>query len=211
MITETTYLSYLSCLLEGDKKQCTKIVKELLDNKVELKKLYIELFQRSMYRVGKLWEMNRISVATEHMATHITDYLMTLVFSLANTNGKVGKTIVIACIDKEFHQLGAKMVADIFEMSGWKSFFLGANVPRGEILKFIEEKKPDMIGLSLNLYINVVRLFKVIEDIKVKFPEMPIIIGGQALIEQGSDSLKQFDNVQYIASLEELEQKIISA
>ncbi len=210
MITETIYLSYLSALIEGDKKECTSIVKELLDKNIDTRKLYVELFQRSLYRIGKLWEMNRISVATEHLATDITQNLMILAFANVKLNGKIGKRIVITCIDKEFHQIGARMVADVFELNGWDSYFLGANTPPGEVVKFIEEKKPDLIGLSLNLYINVVRLFKMIEAIRKYFPDLPIIVGGQALSTEGKDSFKQFEKVQYIETFEELDKKIFN-
>ena len=73
MIPEAVYLHYLNALLDGDKKQCLQIVVNLLDQKVSLKEIYLQLFQRSMYRIGQMWENERCSIANEHIATKITE------------------------------------------------------------------------------------------------------------------------------------------
>ena len=72
MISETVYLHYLNALLDGDKKQCSQIVQKLINNNVGMKEIFMELFQRSMYRIGLLWEKERCTIADEHIATRIT-------------------------------------------------------------------------------------------------------------------------------------------
>jgi len=42
------------------------------------------------------------------------------------------------------------MVADMLEMNGWDGYFIGANTPLPELIRFIESKNPDLIGLSLS-------------------------------------------------------------
>jgi methanogenic corrinoid protein MtbC1 len=44
------------------------------------------------------------------------------------------------------------MIADIFELNGWDGYFLGANMPVHELIKFIDDKKPDLLDLSLSIY-----------------------------------------------------------
>ena len=61
MITEDLYRNYLKDLLDGRRSQCQQTVGELIDNDIDVKRLYVDLFQRSMYHVGELWENNRIS------------------------------------------------------------------------------------------------------------------------------------------------------
>ena len=60
MINEDIYKEYFSFLLQGDKKACTRIVQRLIDDGIELKTLYLDLFQRSLYEIGELWETNQI-------------------------------------------------------------------------------------------------------------------------------------------------------
>jgi len=78
-LSELVYEEYLAALLAGDRARCTALVEELLAAGVGLKDLYVHLFQRALYRVGELWERQRVSVAVEHLATAITERLLTLV------------------------------------------------------------------------------------------------------------------------------------
>ena len=57
--------------------------------------------------------------------------------------------VVVASVEDELHQVGGKMVADVFEMHGWDSFYLGSNTPISEMVRFAKERCPDAVGLSL--------------------------------------------------------------
>jgi MerR family transcriptional regulator, light-induced transcriptional regulator len=205
MIPEAVYQHYLNALLDGDKKQCAQIALNLIDQKISIKEIYMELFQRSMYRIGQLWEREKCSVAGEHVATKITEGLIELVSTNSLDDDNNGKLALITCVDKEYHELGARMVAGFLEAYGWRTIFIGSNTPQSDILNFVREKKPDLVGISNNFYINVIRLLKLIQAIKEEFPEQEIIVGGQALADGRSEELSQFQNVYYITCLNGLE------
>ncbi|MCA1785919.1 MAG: cobalamin-dependent protein, partial [Desulfobacteraceae bacterium] len=159
MITETLYQQYLALLLDGNRRECARIVQQLLDRDIDIQTLYNDLFQKSMYEVGRLWEFNRISVAKEHLVTAITEGLLNLVyprlFEKVFVDSQNEKKVVISCAANEFHQVGGKMVADIFELNGWDSQFLGANTPVDHMLAHIQDEKPDLVGLSVSVYFNM--------------------------------------------------------
>ena len=145
MITEQIYERYLGALIGGQRFVCHGIVQDLIQRNISLDELYLDLFQKSMYQVGALWESNQLSVSTEHLATAITESLMTLAYPLLFAQERTGNSAIVACIAHEFHQLGAKMVADFMELAGWDSYFLGGNTPTGDILSLIAEKKPTVL------------------------------------------------------------------
>lgn len=205
MIPEAVYLHYINSLLDGDKKLCTQIVFNLIEQKVSIKEIYMELFQRSMYRIGQMWEREKCSVAGEHIATKITEALIELVSTSSLGDDDNGKLALITCVDKEYHELGARMVAGFLEAYGWRTIFIGSNTPQSDIITFVREKKPDLVGISNSFYINVIRLIKLIQTIKEEFPDQEIIVGGQALAEGRADQLSQFNNVHYITCLNGLE------
>lgn len=208
MVSEAIYLHYLDSLLKGDKNQCLQIVSNLIKSNVPLKEIYIQLFQRSMYRVGQMWEKERCTIADEHIATKITESLIESTTSQFMNGHHLDKLVVITCIDKEFHELGARMVAGFFEVSGWKTLYLGSNTPQSTLIDLIKEKKPDLLGISNNFYINISRLIKLIEQIRIVAPDLQLLVGGQALSGGQSEILSKYPNVKYIASLDELEEYI---
>ncbi len=205
MITDLLYQEYLSLLLNGERASCSRIVQALIDQNIDIKTLYTDLFQKSLYKVGELWEFNKISVAKEHLVTAITEGLLNLVYPTLFSGKRTHKKAVISCAANEFHQIGGKMVADMFEIQGWDAHFLGANMPLDQMLHYIDEVKPDLLGLSLSVYVNMSSLIKGIEAVKTNFKNLAIIVGGQAFNWGGMDKVKSYSNTVCIRSLVELD------
>ncbi len=205
------YDDYFSALIAGDRAKCTSIVKGLIEEEVSVQDLYLQLFQASMYEVGKLWENNKISVAVEHMATAITEGLLNLVYPIIFSAEHIGKSAIITCVPKEYHQIGAKMVADIFELNGWDGYFLGANTPTEELLRMVEDKQPDLLGLSMSLYFSLGALEKTIQMVQSTYPQLDILVGGQGFLWGGRDVLTKYPQVNYVDSITGLEKLIQTA
>lgn len=210
MITDRVYNDYLDLLLQGRRLECGRIVQDLIDRGVDIRILYTDLFQKSLYAVGDLWERNRISVAREHLATAVTEGLLNQVYPVLfdGEREQTGKSVVVSCAANEFHQIGGKMVADLFEYHGWEGHFLGAGTPVDEMLAFIEETKPDMVGLSLSVYFNLASLKTGLAAIRANFRNLDILVGGQAFRWGGVDTLKRFSGTEYVPSLDDLEHAI---
>jgi len=205
MIQKNLYQNYLSALLRGDKNACLNIVITLLDDKIAIRELYTDLFQKSMYSVGELWERNKISVAREHLATTITENMLSVTYPHLFTGVQSEKKAIVSCTANEYHQLGGKMVADIFELHGWDAHFLGVNTPVNELLKFIDEIQPDLIGLSLAVYFNVSALKATLAALHAHFNNLEILVGGHAFVWGGTGVLKNYPRTSYLESLAELE------
>jgi methanogenic corrinoid protein MtbC1 len=199
------YAEYLASLLDGRREACRRIVQKLLDAETPVRDIYVSLFQRSMYEVGRLWETGRISVATEHLATGITESLMTIVYPLIFAAEHVGRSAVVSCAADEFHQIGGKMVADTMELNGWDAYFLGANTPLDDLQDLIAQKRPELVALSLSVYFNMPALRRAVEAIGEAFPAQRIIVGGQAFRWAGPRAAEQLSGAEYVPSLEQLE------
>lgn len=204
MIKQVTYLTFLDALLKGENQVCRSIVYNLIDNKVPVETIYFELFQKVLYKIGNMWERNQISIPTEHQATQIIDELISVSLAKAGLRPKNGHSCVISCVDKEYHILGAKMVSYIFELNGWHTHFLGASTPPKLLVNFIDETKPDIVGLSLNFYLNYLRLTETLKLIREKSPEQVVYLGGQAIAEKKTELRATFDNLIIFDSIMEL-------
>ncbi len=207
-MNDSLYQNYFSYLIKGEKNRCKQIVEELSLKNTAVERIYTDLFQRSLYQVGEYWELNRISVATEHMATAITENMMIQLQPRLFATERTGKKAVVACVANEYHQVGAKMIADVFEMNGWDGYFIGANTPTEELIRFLETQQPDMIGLSLSLYFNLQELKTALEQIRNKLPDTPVVVGGQAFRWGGTEIIQQFNNVEYLSGIDALQELI---
>ncbi len=205
---ESHLLRFTAYLLAGDRQGCHNLMQELLADGISVLSLYQDIFQQSLYRVGELWEQNRISVAREHIATAIVESLLAQTYPLICNAGNTGKKVIVACTPGELHQLGARMVADTLEMYGWDSHFLGANTPPSGLLQHLQEEKPQLLCLSLSTHMGFGSLLNLIRQVRIDFSQLPIAFGGQAFYRGGAEQLEQIPLVRHVPSLGRLEELI---
>ncbi|HOO85574.1 MAG TPA: cobalamin-dependent protein [Prolixibacteraceae bacterium] len=201
---------FLQGLLKGDRAKCSALAHEYLAQNPSIKDLYEKVFKVALYEVGKLWENNKITVATEHMATAITEGILNELFEQIISSDRTNKKVVVACVEGEKHQVGIKMVADMFEMKGWESFFLGPGIPTGELIKFIHQTEPHVVAISLSIYFNYANLVKMVEAIRTEFPEILLLVGGQAFTRITNNELEKIPKLVMLSDLNMLEQFIDS-
>ena len=202
---EAVYRRYLDGLLANDRHQCRVSFEQWLESHAELRTLYEDLVQRSLYEIGDLWERNRISVATEHLATAISEGLLNLTYPRLFARPRLGKSAVVTCVANEYHQIGGKMVADLFELNGWRGYFLGANTPVRDVQSLMAEKQPDVVALSVASAFSLDALISAVGEIRAAFPTVPILVGGQAFRWGGRERVERLPGVRCLLSLSELE------
>ena len=201
----TDYSEFLKSLLTGNRTVCSKIVHEKINNKLSIKELYEKILKTSLYEIGEMWEYNKISVATEHLASAIVEALLNEIYPSVISKEKQKKSIIVACVENEYHQIGIKMVSDIFELHGWNSYFLGANTPTKELVLFAKTINPDAIAISLSIYFHLPMLEKMIQEIRTECPNLSILVGGQAFTKGGQDLILQWPNVTYLPDLDSID------
>ena len=80
---ELTQSVYLQSILVGARAGSVAIVEEALRNGADVFDIYADVFQSSLYEVGRLWSEGAISVSVEHRATAITQFVMAGIYSRA--------------------------------------------------------------------------------------------------------------------------------
>lgn len=193
--------NFLENLLKGNRANCSSLVKDYLDKNPSITDLYEEILKDSLYQVGILWETNKISVATEHLATAITESILNELLEKLISKKRFNKKVVLSCVENEEHQVGIKMVADVFEMHGWDSFFIGRGIPVNELIRFIHEIEPDLLAISLSVYFNYSNLIKMLREVQAEFPALQIIVGGQALYRSSLSTVAGMEKVVLLSDL----------
>ncbi len=202
---EASYRRYLEALLDGDRNHCRACFELWLAHTPDLRVVYEDLVQRALYAVGELWQQGKISVAREHLATAISESLLHLSYPRLFAMPRSGKTAVVAATANELHHLGTRMVADLLELHGWRTHYLGANTPLPDLLGLIGQVDADLVALSSTVSANMPVLLQAVHAIRSEFPGVPIVIGGQAIRRGGSELAEQIAGVHCLTTLAELE------
>jgi len=204
-ITHHPHKEFLEGLISGDRRFCSRYAHQYLEENPSIQDLYEDVFKASLYEIGKLWEYNKISVATEHLASAIVEAILNEFYHEIVSEPTNEKRVILSCIEKEQHQIGIKMVSDVFEMNGWKTYFLGADTPIKELVDYTKLIKPDLLSISMSLYFHLPNLVSTLERIRKEFPKIPVLVGGQAFQHGGVEALKDFHHVHFKPELKTTE------
>jgi len=171
--------NYLDALLEGDRARASDLILSAVADGVPVRDIYLEVFQQTQREVGRLWELNRISLAEEHFCTAATQLVMSRLYPQVFAGERGQGTLVAAAVAGDLHEMGIRMVADFFEMDGWDTFFLGAGTPTPRIVEFVERQGADVLALSATLSTHLPDVVDVIRAMREAGGEdTPIILVG---------------------------------
>jgi methanogenic corrinoid protein MtbC1 len=203
--THQIHQAFLEGLISGDRRYCSGYAHKYLAQGHSIEDLYESIFKASLYEIGKLWEHNRISVATEHLASAIVEAILNEFYHEIASEKNRQKSVVLSCIENEQHQIGIKMISDVFEMHGWNSYLLGANTPARELVNYTKLIKPDLVAISLSLYFHMPNLVSTLRRMRKEFPKIPVLVGGQAFRHVGMEALEEFSPIHFHPDLKSTE------
>ncbi|WNQ12841.1 cobalamin-dependent protein [Paenibacillus aurantius] len=170
---------YTQMLLKGDRMAASELIMQLARTRT-VEEIYLHIFQRSQYEIGRLWQTNQINVAQEHYCTAATQMIMSQLYPYIFATARKGRNLVAACVGEELHEIGLRMVSDFFEMEGWDTYYLGANVPKRSIIQSIIDKKADVMAISATMTFHVNLVKDLIQEIRSHEAcrDTKIIVGG---------------------------------
>ena len=175
-----TATMFLQAILSGQRAAAVQVAREALRAGTPLQSLYLDVFQPALYEVGARWEANQLTVAQEHVATAITQFVMAQIYQPPRQDITRG-TVLLTGVEGELHNIGAVMVGDLLETSGWNVRFLGTNLPATAILSAIGETSPTYVGVSITMLFNVAAARELIRAIKRDFGDrLRVMVGGAA-------------------------------
>lgn len=116
-----------------------------------------------------------------------------------------GRKVLVVCPTEEYHELGARMVADFFSIAGYDVTFIGANTPRRVILSAVRHLQPAYLAISVTNYYNLFDAGEMIDAVRKELGDrIKIVVGGNAFrknkcaaSELGADfELRTYEDIQ---------------
>ena len=173
---------FLAAILGGKRQAALNIVEEALRAGHSHVDIYVNVFTDALHRVGELWELNKITVAQEHIATAITQYVIATIYPRLVPGSVHRGSMVVTGVAGELHQIGATLVADAMEANGWTVRFLGTNLPHASVLAAIEEISADMLCISTTMVASLPSVADLVRTVRGKMNKSAprVVLGGAA-------------------------------
>lgn len=131
-----------------------------------------------MYKIGEDWATNKISIATEHVASNIAQTLVKIIMDQVSDIGNKKKILICVPLGEE-HHLGCDVLETYLSIKGFKVYNIGTSIPTESILSFIDNNNPDVVLVSITLEDNLAAGQRLVRKIK-NHENIPILIGGFA-------------------------------
>jgi signal transduction histidine kinase len=175
---------YLELLLARDDEQARRLLLDAMLSGVPASDIYLRVLQPCQREVGRLWQMNRIDVAREHYCTAATQNAIAQLWPYILKAPGSGRRLLVSSAGGELHELGPRMLADLFELHGWNTEYLGAGVPPNELVRLAGQRRPDIIALSATTSFRLSVVEQTIAAVRadVGLQGVKIMVGGPPFV-----------------------------
>lgn len=144
-----------------------------------LNDFYDTILKPTMYKLGDLWASNKLSIASEHVASNIVKEMIGIISDKNNKNGHKARVLLCTPVGEE-HSIGCQVLQSFLQSKGFRVYNLAPSAPSESILNFIEMEKPDIALVSITIEDNVRTGQRLVSKIKSNY-DLPVLVGGQAV------------------------------
>ncbi|WP_448206994.1 cobalamin B12-binding domain-containing protein [Azospirillum sp. sgz302134] len=177
--------TYFLQAMEGRSDQAVTLVKRTYTQGLGLQSIYEDILGPAQREIGRLWELNRITTAEEHRCTAITQLAVAQLYPrivAMRKQRRNDRTLVAASVGGDLHELGLRMVCDLFGAAGWETTYLGASVPMSGVITMIAQTRPDLLLLSVSMAMHLRSARDILRAVRADpdTRDLPVLIGGRA-------------------------------
>jgi methanogenic corrinoid protein MtbC1 len=149
LTAETAVQQLLQALLRHDEKSSSLVFEDALGS-FDLTNLFESVLAPVLVKVGELWAIGEIKVATEHFASNFILSRLQSIFQSLPLHSAAPQAM-IGCAPDELHVIGPLMLAILLRDAGYRVEFLGPDVPLDDLAEFICDDTPRLLILSATL------------------------------------------------------------
>ena len=177
-VTDEARESFTKALDAADRRVAVELVSALLDDGVDPLDVLLDLITPAQQVVGELWQSGEYTVAQEHAATAVSEAAVGTVGAWIPEPLEPLGYAVVACAEREWHALAARIVAEALRHLGWRTTYLGASTPAQHLAGYLHRLDPDVVAVSCSMPASLPAARRIIEA--AAEAGIPTLAGGRA-------------------------------
>jgi len=125
-------------------------------------KTVTEIIYPFLEKIGILWQTQNITAAHEHFISNLIRQKIIAAIDALPVPAKAARKILLFLPEGEMHELGLLFYHFLVRKSGYRSYYLGQNVPHEDLVSVYKVHQPEIMVTSItsNLQIPVENYFK---------------------------------------------------
>jgi len=148
ILLDTTPQDDINALIVSMLEMNELVFNEILDknfSKLGLLGTFTDLLYPFLNHIGVLWGTNKAMPAQEHFISNLIKQKIYSAINAIPSKDETAPTIVLCLMEGENHEIGLLLANYMAKELGWRTFYLGANVPMANIKDVLEITKPELM------------------------------------------------------------------
>ena len=134
-------------------------------------------------RIGILWQAGTIFVSQEHFVSNLVRNQL-IIEAAKFDNQSADRTMLFFLHEEEMHELGLLYFSYLAAQNGFRSIYLGQNVPFGDLTNLMKNNEFDFICTTFIQAIEKPALEKYLTMLSLISPENKILVAGRQIAIQ---------------------------
>ncbi|WP_274476424.1 MerR family transcriptional regulator [Mangrovimonas aestuarii] len=151
-------------------------------------------------QVGVLWGTKRVMPAQEHFISNLIRQKLFSAIDFLPTPNEDAPKVVLFLPEGEQHEIGLLLAYYIAKEMGWKTYYLGQNVPLDNLKEVISISKPDVM-MTMFVITNPSFIQDKVKAI-IDHTNLPLLVGGS--MSNLKDLLEENDLCYYLRKPDQL-------
>lgn len=179
-------------VIEGNPDKVKELVRQALDQEVEVKTILNEGLIAAMDVVGRRFESRELFIPEMLMAGEAMTRGLEILRPLLKESGvKPQGIVVIGTVAGDMHSIGKSLVSMMMEGAGFKIIDLGVDVSPEQFVKSVKEEDAQLVGMSALLTTTMPSMKATIEALKEAglLDKVKTLIGGAPVTQEYADKI----------------------
>lgn len=171
-------LRYIASCMDGMADEASAMILRAIDQGMSPQSAITEVLMPAEREIGNLWHSNDASIAQEHLLTNTTAELLAVIGQKFAGERLDDRTAIAASVTGNVHDMGIRAAAVLLRIAGWRTVFLGSDLPPGEIAASADHFAADIAILSATIATQVEAISATAEALRNAESHPGIIVGG---------------------------------
>ena len=136
---------FFEAVMSGDEDAATEVMSRTFRAQATLVDLYEDLFTPVLRKIGRLQLEGRIDADQKHAACEVVERTMAKAVDVHWQTRGVKPFCVLGCAPSAWHTTGLRMACEYLRGTGWRTMFLGANVPIRSFITAVLHGNPELV------------------------------------------------------------------
>jgi MerR family transcriptional regulator, light-induced transcriptional regulator len=166
-------------MIDMEEELFEKIINNLI-LRFGFEKTITEIIYPFLEKIGILWQTQNITPAHEHFISNLIRQKIIVAIDGLPIPPKTSKKILLFLPEGEMHELGLLFYHFLIRKSGYRTYYLGQNVPHEDLISVYKVHQPDFMLTSITSTLSI-PIEKYLEWLANDFAQTKILASGYQL------------------------------